>query len=397
MVDPLKVVFKQSLARPESRPSSVWPRPINERAVIGCQFLLDLLILTTSVAGLRGTRELCTQEKYWECAVELNRFILEETNPDERAEALLLLGDAYLELGEDSKARDAYEDAMEIPGHRATALRRMGDAYLRRGNHSEAIAVMDHLLTEQAVPVDDAALFKARAFLYEEEWAAASAQLALVPETHDGVRDARLALEGVQNLPRRSPALAVGLSAILPGAGQAYAGRPLDGIQTLLINGLLATGIGFAFTKGEPVAGSALIFLTVPFYGGNLYNAHRHADDYNARQARKVIEEIDSKLGFQPVPRPHSSSREPAQPTSASAGEGAIEFYQSFLSRHWGGRCAFIPSCSRYGHAAVMKYGFLRGTILIGARLLRDNPSALAYYPLTRDAEGRLRAVDPVE
>jgi putative membrane protein insertion efficiency factor len=39
-----------------------------------------------------------------------------------------------------------------------------------------------------------------------------------------------------------------------------------------------------------------------------------------------------------------------------------------------GGRCKYHPSCSQYALDALREFGFLRGSVLAGWRLLRCNP-----------------------
>lgn len=38
------------------------------------------------------------------------------------------------------------------------------------------------------------------------------------------------------------------------------------------------------------------------------------------------------------------------------------------------GRCKYYPSCSQYAIDALREYGFVRGALLAGWRLLRCNP-----------------------
>ena len=58
----------------------------------------------------------------------------------------------------------------------------------------------------------------------------------------------------------------------------------------------------------------------------------------------------------------------------AYAGIGLIRLYQLVLSPLVGGRCKYHPSCSQYGADAFRRYGFARGVVLTGWRLLRCNP-----------------------
>ena len=53
---------------------------------------------------------------------------------------------------------------------------------------------------------------------------------------------------------------------------------------------------------------------------------------------------------------------------------GAVRLYQLLLSPLFAGSCKFHPSCSEYAIDALRRYGFLRGSVLAGWRLLRCNP-----------------------
>jgi len=59
-----------------------------------------------------------------------------------------------------------------------------------------------------------------------------------------------------------------------------------------------------------------------------------------------------------------------------------IRIYQKTLSPDHGplksffpdGYCKFTPTCSEYGHAAISKYGVIKGGIMALWRILRCNP-----------------------
>ena len=53
---------------------------------------------------------------------------------------------------------------------------------------------------------------------------------------------------------------------------------------------------------------------------------------------------------------------------------GLIVMYRWTLGIVIGGRCKYHPSCSQYALDALREYGFLKGSILAGWRLLRCNP-----------------------
>ncbi|MGH3103430.1 MAG: membrane protein insertion efficiency factor YidD [Gaiellaceae bacterium] len=55
-------------------------------------------------------------------------------------------------------------------------------------------------------------------------------------------------------------------------------------------------------------------------------------------------------------------------------GIALVRAYQLVLSPLAGGSCKYHPSCSQYAIDALRRYGFLKGTVLAGWRLLRCNP-----------------------
>jgi len=48
--------------------------------------------------------------------------------------------------------------------------------------------------------------------------------------------------------------------------------------------------------------------------------------------------------------------------------------YRWTISPLLGNRCKYYPSCSQYALDALREYGFLKGSVLAGWRLLRCNP-----------------------
>jgi uncharacterized protein len=51
-----------------------------------------------------------------------------------------------------------------------------------------------------------------------------------------------------------------------------------------------------------------------------------------------------------------------------------IWMYRWTVSPLLGNRCKYHPSCSQYALDALREYGFLKGSVLAGWRLLRCNP-----------------------
>jgi putative membrane protein insertion efficiency factor len=51
-----------------------------------------------------------------------------------------------------------------------------------------------------------------------------------------------------------------------------------------------------------------------------------------------------------------------------------VKLYRATVSPFLGDCCKYHPSCSQYALDALRRYGFVRGTILAGWRVLRCNP-----------------------
>lgn len=59
--------------------------------------------------------------------------------------------------------------------------------------------------------------------------------------------------------------------------------------------------------------------------------------------------------------------------------------YRWTVSPVLGRRCKYHPSCSQYALDALREYGFVKGSILAGWRLLRCNPWSPGGVDYARD------------
>ncbi|NOY26472.1 MAG: hypothetical protein GXP62_11420 [Oligoflexia bacterium] len=105
-------------------------------------------------------------------------------------------------------------------------------------------------------------------------------------------------------VPARSPAAAGIFSALLPGSGQAYAGRWGEGVSALVVNGLLAAS---AVELGRRQAwfgmGLVLVFQT-GFYGGNVMSAVNGARRFNRKSWEQRLGPVEDRYGMRLLPGP---------------------------------------------------------------------------------------------
>ncbi|MBD3373617.1 membrane protein insertion efficiency factor YidD [candidate division KSB1 bacterium] len=75
---------------------------------------------------------------------------------------------------------------------------------------------------------------------------------------------------------------------------------------------------------------------------------------------------------------------------------GMIRFYQIFVSSQQNNQaiCTFTPSCSRFGFAAIKKYGPFYGILMTSDRLQRCHGFSRSHYP-THPETGKF--FDPIE
>ncbi|MGL4534472.1 MAG: membrane protein insertion efficiency factor YidD [Fusobacteriaceae bacterium] len=61
-----------------------------------------------------------------------------------------------------------------------------------------------------------------------------------------------------------------------------------------------------------------------------------------------------------------------------------IRIYQKYISKIFGKKCRFYPSCSEYTYKAIEKYGVIKGCYLGLRRILKCHPfhpGGIDYLP----------------
>jgi len=99
--------------------------------------------------------------------------------------------------------------------------------------------------------------------------------LALLTGTRENGTKQSITLILLQNrLPRKKKRFVQDL--ILPGAGQLYAGNPVEALNALLVNGLCFFLFGYNIVeKNFPEALLTFLYLINRFYEGNICHAER--------------------------------------------------------------------------------------------------------------------------
>jgi hypothetical protein len=85
------------------------------------------------------------------------------------------------------------------------------------------------------------------------------------------------------------------LSAVLPGSGHLYAGRPGQAASSFLLNALFIAGAVIAFQNDSPVLGGILVFFELGWYQGGIRSAAQAAREENQKQERKYRRGLKQK------------------------------------------------------------------------------------------------------
>ncbi len=100
-------------------------------------------------------------------------------------------------------------------------------------------------------------------------------------------RDALEYAEG-ERVGRRSPQVAASMQLVLPGAGYAYAGRPLIGLGSLALNAAFVTAAVLAIREGNYPLAAILVSAETGWYFGGAAGAAQAALDRNRTRADRV-------------------------------------------------------------------------------------------------------------
>lgn len=160
--------------------------------------------------------------------------------------------------------------------------------HLRRGEMESCRRAAKSLPEDPAWQKEARALI-AYSLLLERRYEEASAVLGNeLPEWRE-----RLARADISS---RSPVLAGIFSAIVPGSGHAYAGRPVDGLASFLLTTLFAAATYEAFRERLEVAGAITGAIGIVFYSGGIFGAADAAHRFNADAAIAFARDCASSL-----------------------------------------------------------------------------------------------------
>ena len=252
------------------------------------------------------------EQDFYRALSEYQRFLFLFPTDSRVPEAELQIGRCYRQ---DGKFQKAFRHLIRLHNRRAEepagreALLEMVAIREEQGRYPEAIYWAKQFIERYPDYAEIDAVYVRLAWLqidsgkYEE----AITTLGLLQSEstqYPRARSLRQALEQRPETGKKSPAVAGTLSAVLPGSGHLYAGRPGQAASSFLLNALFIAGAVVAFQNDSPVLGGILIFFELGWYQGGIRSAVQAARQENEKQERKYRRELKQRyrlsLGLEP-------------------------------------------------------------------------------------------------
>ena len=142
------------------------------------------------------------------------------------------------------------------------------------------------------------------AYLYQFKWEQARSVFQVyfdeIPSAARAAAEIDALFSEAINLPQKSEKAARLLSTFLPGLGQTYAGDWKNGLNALLLNGVLGyVTLDAAIERDYDDALLSFFFLFYRYYAGNRYRAVEAAQTFNDWENRRHVEKILQALATQ--------------------------------------------------------------------------------------------------
>ncbi len=253
---------------------------------------------------LSFAEHLSSQGEYYRAITEYKRLLFLYPAHPERFEIKLKIGNCYMQ-GERWNEAISYFQLLLAEGQpekiSIKILYKFAESYYAIKKYNTARMYLQNLIDQfpDTKDADTARYLMADTYLKQYNWPKAAEVFAQINEkTYSGVKNLNQEILEAERLLYKSPGLAGVYSALIPGAGQLYAGRRQDAIVSFLLNGVFLWGIVESFQHDKEVAGGILLFFELGWYTGNIYSAITSTHKYNEKLKDDFYKGINSRLQF---------------------------------------------------------------------------------------------------
>ena len=241
-------------------------------------------------------------ENYDAAITEYKRFLFFNSDHPQTAEAQFKIGLAYRAQGWWMEAVEAMIAAVQLTteAESQTEMRtELAVTLIANGAYDLALIELIQVdMQSQSVRLRQRARFlRGIAYLYQFKWEQARSVFQVYLEEIPDGAEAAAEIDGLfldaLNRRQKSENTARMLSTFLPGLGQTYAGDWKNGLNALLLNGVLGyVTLDAAIERDYDDALLSFFFLSYRYYAGNRYRAAEAAQAFNDRENRRHVEKI---------------------------------------------------------------------------------------------------------
>lgn len=238
-------------------------------------------------------KSLMEEGDYYRAIGEFKRLIYYFPTSSLVDSANFLVGLSYYKVGRFNESYSVFENFAKSKADEKdllfySAVLYMGKSKLKDGSFDKAREIFSYICSEH-IP-DTSIIYEANKYLILSDLLLkdfASARIAV--ESSKLRREERTnfieLIEMGKALPKKSLTLAAAMSTIIPGSGQIYAERYVDGLISFLFNSYNAYALITLLRKNASASKLFVqVSISLPFYLGNIYGAALAAHKYNKRK-----------------------------------------------------------------------------------------------------------------
>jgi len=236
---------------------------------------------------------------FYRAITEYKRFIFFFPKEEMAEKCYFMIGKSYFKAKKWAEAIEAlkiFVDKFSCSTMLNDALYLKGVAEKNLEKYDDALSTFDVIIKTSSGEYRNKAIYqKALVLVNMEDWKMASEIFLKIPEQSvlsPAARTYSSGLEKLDSLPRKSPATAGALAAVIPGAGHLYTERPRDALVAFLLNGAFIWAAVELFDDENYVAGGVVTFFELGWYTGNIYSAVSSAHKYNKRVKEKFLQDL---------------------------------------------------------------------------------------------------------
>jgi len=254
---------------------------------------------------------LFTKGEYRRAASEYMRYLfINEKEPDDKI--LLKIGRCHSLSKEYEYALNIFNSILKdfpYSPFKQEVLYESAFIYFKTGLYNKSLDLLFIKTINSAGDGINSELIKEKYFLlgginclYLKNWETALILLgdpALEKSEYKDLKDKLIILlEKSKSYDKRNPVIAGILSAIIPGSGKMYAGKPWDGLFSLITISIFGGMAAYSFLEQGlySVSGWTYTSLGGVFYLGNIFGSVLAAMHYNAKHERILFKETDDIL-----------------------------------------------------------------------------------------------------